>query len=513
MGKSLAETRATERRQNEAGVRRTLVVGPKNPLLLTWMDELLDAGYLRPRDGCGRSGYVVPLADGPMTERADVLKCLVAGEAGKAPVVVLLNYEALDDHFEPIVREGDRYRFRKRVFETLAKAKIARANSTAQTIAELIRDWRPDNVIIDEAHLVSTAGARRSMALRRICRDARFVRLLSGTPDPKRAPSFYAQCVCLDPSIFGTNRAAFVEKYFDVNPYRMGRIEGLKPDMIAEFYRKVYSVMSVVVTEDYFTPQVPNIVTREIPWEPQAGDVYRRLVKDSVLSGWEPGKDEWDENTLVVDGTHKLTKGLRLRQLCAGFLQDELSGDIRWVHHSKERAILADLVEPLASDQFVVISYSFTEAGVHLTTEIGKAFGRDVVVLCNSHTNNATEVLRLFDVRSVVETKVRILVLQEQVGGAGISLARARHLFFHSWSMDSAIHGQMLRRVWDSSRASHITYYQMEKSADGFARAVVQDKLDASVVTKKIELLAALTGQMNDGRTSAMHGVPALQGS
>jgi hypothetical protein len=252
--------------------------------------------------------------------------------------------------------------------------------------------------------------------------------------------------------------------------------------------------MSVVVTEDHFGPQHPNIVTRDLEWDARARSIYDRLLNDSVLSGWVPGQEEWDE-TLVVDGTHKLTKGLRLRQLCSGFLQDELSTDVRWIHHAKEQAILADLGELLGNGEYVVISYTFTEAGIKLVEEIGKTFGRDVVALCNGRTRNVTEILSLFDARSKVPTKLRVIVLQEKVGSVGISLARARHLFFHSGSMDSAIHDQMLHRIWEPSRASNITYYQMVNSADGFARQIVQNKLDASVMAHRVGLYAAMMGK------------------
>jgi hypothetical protein len=507
LGKTYAETRATLRRQQEANCKRTLVVGPKNPLLMTWCDELADAGFARPSQGGGPAGYLVPLADGEMIARAEVLKCLIKGDAGDAPVALLVNFEALDDYFERIIREEEGYRFRKRVFESLKEAKLARARSTAQTMGQLIYDWHPENIIIDEAHLISTAGARRSRALRRICRDAKYVRLLSGTPDPKRAPSFYAQYVCLDPTIFGTSRERFVEKYFHVNPYQIGRIEGLKEEMEGEFYQKVYSVMSVVVTEDHFTTEKPNIVTRDIHWTPAAREVYDRLLKDSVLFG-NVGPEEFE---LSVDGTHKLTKGLRLRQLCAGFLEDEMSGAIRWIHRSKQDAIVADLAEPFSIGQRVVISYQFTESGENLVAAIEKAYGKGTAALANSQTHQITQLLRLFDVHNQTETPIRALVLQEQVGGAGISLARARHLFFHSWSMDSAIHEQMRRRIWDPSRAGNITYYQMVRSADGFARQVVDNKINASVMAKRIGLLAAFTGGTNDGRTGELYSVSALQ--
>ena len=486
LGKSLAEMTAVMRRHCERGVRRTLIVGPKYPLQMTWDDEITEKRYVRPSmfdKQFNSQGYYIPLASGELIWRAAVIRDLIAGAAGNWPVIVTINFEALDDYFEEIVKVEDGYRFRKKIYPTLREARVGRANSTSKRIVDLLLDWKPEDVIVDEAHLVASAGAQRSRALRRLGRGAQYVRLLSGTPDPKRALSFYSQYVVLDPGIFGTNKAKFLDEYFSFNHFT-GLVEGLKPSAERAFYDKVFSVMSRVRAEDYFGPNEPNTITRHIPWPARAGKLYTDFQKDHVLA----------EDDLSVDGTHLLTKLLRSLQLCAGFLEDEASGEQRWIHHAKTEAITADLAEPIATGLRVVVSYTFTSAGVAVTDAINAAYGKGTAVLINGQTKDAASIMRLFDVNCTTPTDIKVLVIQERVGGVGISLARARHLFFHSWSMDSAAHDQMLHRIWMPNRTSNITYFQMKHSADKYARMIVRDKLDASVMLRKIGLANALAG-------------------
>ena len=213
--------------------------------------------------------------------------------------------------------------------------------------------------------------------------------------------------------------------------------------------------------------------------------MYDALEKDAVLF----------EEGLSVDGTHRLTRLLRGLQLCAGYLPDEESGELRWIHHTKTDAILADLAEPLASDERIVISYLFTPSGQKLYEAVARRYGKEAVEWVYGDTKNAAEILRRFDVNNTSTTDLlRVVVLQEQVGGVGISLARARHLFFHSWSMDSAAHEQMRLRIWTPSKVSNISYYTMKHSADGYALKIVQDKLNASVMKKPGGLAYAFRG-------------------
>jgi hypothetical protein len=439
----------------------------------------------------GALGWHVSLVSGTVIWRAEMIQGLIDNPTDKATIITI-NFDVLDDYYESIIAnphakgEEGGYVFRNRLYTNVNEARIARAASSSLRISDLLAKWQPEAIVVDEAHSLATPGTHRSMVLRRLARGARYVRLLSGTPDPQKGPSFYSQYVVLDPTIFGTSKSKFLEKYFYLNPFIRGKIEGIKPTMAAEFYAKVRSVMQIVRAEDYFGPDEINEVTRELDWPLPAAQIYKTLQKDSVVN---------DDN-LTIDGTHRLTKILRGLQLCAGFIQNEATGEMHTIHEEKTRAILADLSEPIGLGQRVVVSYHFNEQGTLLWNALSKAHGKSAVALVNGRTKDdvALEVLSLFDVDCKKPTPIKILIIQEQAGAEGISLARARHLFFSSWSMDSVKHAQMRKRIWHPELTSHISYYEMKKSVDGFARMIVQDKLDASIMSRKHTMKQILGG-------------------
>jgi hypothetical protein len=469
MGKTRGEVRAMERRIKERGARRLLVVGPQKPLELTWTPELALRGLLH-----------VPLHQGTLHERVVQLRNPPYTEA-----VLTVNFDVLETPLCPLCYaawtparnggpdHGQRHHPGKKVPQYRPK------------ISDLLLAWGPQDIIVDEAHLVASAGAQRTFALRRMGRNALCRRMLSGTPDPQGNISLYAQYAFLDPTIFGTSKKKFLDEYAIINPFTHG-IEGYKnPDKLLA---KAFTIADRVRAKDWFG-EIPEYETiRTIPWPKVAWEAYRTLKREHVLTAEDDG--------IVLDGTHRLTRLLRFLQLGSGFLKDESTGEVHWLHDAKNCAVLDDLREPLEDGQHVVVSYVSTEQGKTLTWEINHKYGAGTAERVSGSTNNPNDLLRLFDVNSTDNRAPRVLVVQERVGGVGINLARAQHLFFAGWTMDQASHDQMRKRIWDSerpTRPSFYTYYEMEHSADVFARELVRDKSKRSIMAK-YDLAAAIDG-------------------
>ena len=462
-GKTRAEAGAILRRIKEKRVRKTLVIGPKKALTMSWEPELLALGFDRPSVGGGPNGYLVPLQytpKGKTTWVAQVLRDILSGMGDDKPIVVLMNFDILERKFD------ERRQTR---------------------LSDLLWKWSPQDIVVDEAHMIANAGSLRTRTLRRLGRRAYFRRLLSGTPDPQCDVSFYSQYAFLQQSIFGNNKAKFLERYFIVNPFVAGRVEGNRPEMRPELEEKVFSVMDRVRTKDIFGDRPDYEITRTLHWPPQAREKYDQLARNSVLTEADDG--------IVVDGTHLLTKLLRFFQLCEGYLVNESTGDALWYHYEKQEAIIGDLAEIIGSGKRAVVSFVHTLDGRKLDEMIAKAYGDKRVAFVDGHTKNPEEILRLFDVNCTTDTELQVLVVQESVGGVGISLARAEHLLFAGWSMDSAAHEQMRKRVWDPSRPACIAYYKMADSADTFRYAVVKNKRAASVMMRELPWLDVVYGR------------------
>jgi hypothetical protein len=480
LGKTRAEVRAIERRI-EAGARRILVVAPQKPLQLTWTDELAMRGLQH-----------LNMHDGTLTDRVERLKAHMASAANELPTVITVNFDVLEQYPEPIRRVIDNvsgtrwFVFRDRYFTEEHEAKAARIRSSSGTISDEIGKWGPQDIIVDEAQLISSAGANRTWALRRLGRSAICRRCLSGTPDPNGSINFYAQFVFLDQHRFdgegidargkpvkfsGTRKADFQAQYCLMDPFGQQIIAYIRTD---EMLAKIFAVSHRVRARDV-ADQLPadNRIVRSIPWTDTAWKLYNKLHRDHALT-----------EEIAVDGTHKLTRQLREQQLCSGFLTDEDTGELKWIHKQKLDALASELEDIVDSGALAVVSYSYTVAGEAIAETLRKKFGAERVALVNGNTpaRMATDTLRLFDIRSAAATPLQILVLQEQVGGMGISLARATYMIFFSWTMDYNIHEQMRKRIWDWNRPAFWIYLEMQNSADIKALGVINKKHADSIM-------------------------------
>lgn len=497
LGKTRAEVRCMEQRF-AAGSRRVLVCAPQKPCELTWTVELAMRGIQH-----------LDMHSGTLIERVERLHAHMASTASNYPTVITVNYEVLEQYPEPITKKKDDdgrewFHFRKKQYEHRHEADAARIRSNSGTVSDELTKWMPQDIIVDEAQLISSAGAQRTWALRRLGRLALCRRCLSGTPDPNGSVGFYAQFAFLAPHTFdgkgvdakgqdvffsGTRKADFLAQYAIMDPYGQQILAYRNEN---EMLAKVFAVSTRVRARDIYkdTPEDSN-TTRAIPWPAPARKLYDKLKREHVLTTADDG--------IAIDGSHKLTRMLRGLQMCSGFLVDQDESKMRWVQKEKLNALISEVSEIVEADKMVVVAYSYTAAGEEIAAALAAKYGVDRVALVNGSTNERTAnaTLRLFDVGCTEETSLRILVLQEQVGGMGISLARAAYMVFYSWTMDYNVHEQMRKRIWNESRQSFYIYLEMQKSADGFAREIVKHKhLHSIMQNESFNLNDALDGQI-----------------
>lgn len=484
LGKTRAELRCMELRQ-QAGALRQLVVGPKKPLELTWTEEIAMRGLLH-----------VNMHSGTVAERYERLIAHMDGPLRDTPTIITINYDVLEQYHEQITTsielDGKKYyRFRRRAFETLAEARAQRLRSNSGTLSDELIKWGPQDIIVDEAQLISSAGSSRTGGLWRLGRVSLCRRLLSGTPDPNGSVNFYSQMKFLDSTIFdswgtdakgnrvplsGSRKTDFLAQYAIVDPHNH---HILCYKNIDELLSKVFRVSYRVRARDVYGDVPEENITRTISWPVAARKLYMKLHRQHVLTTEDDG--------LAVDGTHKLTRRLRHQQMCSGFIVDQDTKELRWVQREKIDALVSELGEIVDAGKMCVVSYSYTVAGEDIARALAEKYGAERVALVNGDTSEreANAVLRLFDINNATETPLQILVLQEQVGGMGISLARATYMIFFSWTMDYNIHEQMRKRIWNETRCAFYIYLEMQQSVDILAREIVKQKHLASIMQRE----------------------------
>jgi hypothetical protein len=486
LGKTKTDVRTIIRWIREGKMRKHVIVGPLTALEITWQRELVEAGFgLVSHDGnhWGHAeGAVFPLLRPPVSESkgkwaSGVIHRLLDFDLS-VPIVVLVNDDMLHKHFNSGPRGG------------------------AYNLADLIIKWEPDSITLDESHRIKNPSAKRSEALKRMGRHTKFRRILTGTPNPNGPKDIYGQYAFLDPSVFGTSFADFKERYFFYNIYTK-KMGGFKtPELEQEFWAKVFSRAHIVTAEEAFgADKVPHVekIPRHITMPENLQEPYSKLEETGVIQDFE--------QSIFLEVAHILPQFVRMQQLAVGYLPaftsmvefNEMTGVV-WKHDEKLVSVVNDIREPFESGQKSIVSYRWRPEGEKIAEMLRTAYGADSVAELNGATKNREEVVAPFDLNApdMPESPVKILVVQEATGGVGISLARADHLHFLTWSFDYGNVQQMRKRTWhEKKKFTTETFHIMKGTIDEVMYASLGLKHAASFMVRNFSVHDMATGNVS----------------
>jgi SNF2 family DNA or RNA helicase len=341
-------------------------------------------------------------------------------------------------------------------------------------VKDLVK-WKPHVVVADEAHLIKNVNAKRSKALHRLGKVASYRRILTGTPDPQSYVDFYSQYKFLDPTVFGTVKKAYTERYVKFHPLYKNKV--LSYYNLSELREKVFHSASRVRGSDVSDVPVVHEIIRHVEMPQMQHTLYGRLVEDYISKDPE------------VDATHALTRLLRLQQLTSGVLPGA-------EHQAKLQAVIGEIGEPLSAGEKVVIFHRFREEGRQLFQAIASAYGDETVAALNGDTASEERriLTKLFNAK---DDKLQVLVVQEQVGSLGISLAAANLAIFTSMGFDYATHVQARDRIWSPGLPLTYVYITVPGTVDTFIHNTVKRKESASKRILDIGFEKAYRGEID----------------
>lgn len=390
-GKTAVALEVVKRRQHKT----VLVVMPKNVLVSgVWQREL--------ESSFGSEGLpysCVPLIDGTAADKAGVmLRAIKVHRPLPITLFILVNYDTV----------------------------------WRMPLKNFILGSKFDCVILDEAHRIKAAGSKVSKFFAQLQRHgvAKQRLALTGTPIPNSPLDVYGLCRFVDPSIFGTNFAAFQGQYAVMNPYNPHQISRFKN--LDDLHRKLDSISFRVMAEDVLDLPESVHVVRYAELEEKACTYYKDLRDEFIVS--------LNDKTLIADNV--LVKLLRLQQITGGFLKWD-QGEYEQVSSAK-LGVLDEVLEDLP------------------TVEIdGKVSKEPVVVFCRFHQEmDAIKKLAKCKGYTVAEESGRVkelarwqsglctmLLVQIQSGSEGIDLTRARYAIYYSKAYSLGLYQQSLRRL------------------------------------------------------------------
>jgi SNF2 family DNA or RNA helicase len=418
-GKTLTAIAVAGRRYLDGDILRCLVVCPRS-VMPVWAAEFVRFASFP---------HTLATLDGSTEQRSADLRRLT--EHGRGLQVAVLNYEAtwrMEDALKPFCRG--------------------------------------QMVVADESHRIKTPSARQSRAMHGLGRAAAYRLALTGTPITQSPLDLYSQYRFLDPSIFGPSYYAFRNRYAVMGGFQEHQVVSYQ--RLDELTRRANAIAYRVTRAECLDlpPEVSQTVS--VGLGAAARRLYDTLKRDAIAEL---------ESRDTVTAVNVLTEILRLQQITGGFVGTD-QGGVSAVGTEKLDAC-CDLLTDLVADERrkVVVFCRFLPEIAALSARI-EASGIPCGTL-SGETKERGELVRRFQ----EEDSPRVLVIQIQTGGLGITLHRADTAIFYSAGWSLADYEQAKARIQRAGQAAERVQYihlAAEKTVDETIYRALAEKRDVA---------------------------------
>jgi SNF2 family DNA or RNA helicase len=381
--------------------------------------------------------YFVNLSRGPSKARAERLK-QAALAAGKTPLVVVVNYEAV------------------------WRAEFGKAVEATQ--------W--DAILLDESHRIKSPGGTASRWLARLAaKQPQATRLcLTGTPMPHSPLDLYGQFRFLDPQVFGTSYTRMRARYAECDPRFPSKVRKWRnQDELAEKLNQ----HSWRVTADEVL-DLPEAIHETVPVE--LSFAVRKFY-------WQLEKEMTAEIAAgTVTAANALTKLLRLAQATGGYCRVDDGGVVPIDGTPAKRMALADRLEDLPVTEPVVVFCRF-RTDLNDVAAVARELGREYAEVSGERK----------DLERWQAGDATILGVQMQSGGVGIDCSRAAYAFYYSLGYSLGDYEQSLARLRRPGQTRCVRYYHLvcEGTVDEQVYAALRER--RSVVEAVLQQLSPRT--------------------
>ena len=277
---------------------------------------------------------------------------------------------------------------------------------------------------IDESTTIKTPTARRTKNIIMLGKQAKYKRIMTGSPITKNPLDLYTQCEFLDPWLLDfASYYAFRNRYAEMKTMHIrGRSIQVvdRFQNLAELSEKVKDFSYRVLKEDCLDLPPKNFIKRHITLTPEQQKVYKQM-KDSALAILN-GKVS---TTMTV-----LTQLMRLHQItCGHFTADD--GSEQEVKSNRMNELMS-ILEETEGKAIIWANYQKDIKGI--IEEITKKYGPGSVVDYYGLTpqEDRQDHIRKFQ----NDPECRFLIGTPQTGGYGITLTQANTVIYYSNGYD-----------------------------------------------------------------------------
>ena len=330
---------------------------------------------------------------------------------------------------------------------------------------------------VDESTTIKNPTAKRTKAILALSKEAKYRRILTGSPVTKSPLDLYSQCAFLNEFLLGfssfytfRNRyAQMIERNFGgrrvqiVTSYR-------RLDELAETLKK----FSYRILKEECLDLPPKVyMRREIDLSDEQKKAYATM-KSAALAHL---------NGKIATAPHVLTQLMRLHQItCGHFTADD--GTIQEFKNNRMSELL-NLLDEIEGKVIIWANYVYDIK--QIVNTISDEYGEDSIVEyygAIESKKRQTNIEKFQDPKS----KVRFFVGNPQTGGYGITLTAASNVIYYSNGYD------LEKRLQSEDRAHRIGQEKSVTYIDLIARDTVDEKI-VKALRKKINIASAVMGE------------------
>ena len=322
-------------------------------------------------------------------------------------------------------------------------------------------------LVVDESTRIKTPGAKRTKLITKFGKQAKYKRILTGTPITKNAADVYAQFKFLDPQILGYDSFySLRNQYCVMGGFEQRQIIAYKN--LDELSRNVEGHSFRVLKKDCLDLP-PKIYQRHfVEMSERQKKMYNTMKKGFIA--------ELEGN--VIEAPEAITRLLRLQQILCGWFPTE-NERVQPIDEKNPRIeALKDVLEGIESK---VIIWARFRADIRA---IERLLG-DLAV--SYHGGVDSDARELAIERFQKDPAIRYFIGTPQAGGTGLTLTAAEYAIYYSNSFDLEQRLQSEDRCHRIGTKNNVTYIDIEcqKSIDSKIIKALRDKKNiADIITK-----------------------------
>ena len=329
---------------------------------------------------------------------------------------------------------------------------------------------------IDESTTIKTPTARRTKNIIKIGMDAKYKRIMTGSPITKNPFDLYTQCEFLDPWLLDfASYYAFRNRYAELKTMHIrGRsiqvVDGFQN--LGELSDKVKEFSYRVLKEDCLDLPPKNFIKRHITLTPDQQRVYKQMKEQAlaILNG------------KVTTTVTVLTQLMRLHQITCGYVTAD-DGSIQEVASNRMTELMSILEE---TEGKVIIWANYQMSVGDIIKNLSKTYGKDSYV--HYYGLTPQEIRQENIVRFQTDPKCRFIVGTPQTGGYGITLTQANTVIYYSNGYD------LEKRLQSEDRAHRIGQTKSVTYIDLIAEGTIDEKI-VEALRKKINIASEVLGE------------------